>query len=172
MTRNITLLVLSVLLPACATRTVPSQASPVPVTVLAGDPCTGPEPMLGNTEESVVRRFGTPRAREMARLPNRHNPSIMDELITLRYDGAVVLLHTIPKYRSSFLSRLELTDPGFDVMPGLRVGMDRKAATAALAMPEAGARAVKECPLEVPPTIEATFEAQLLVRIVWINEPD
>lgn len=170
MIRFIPLLLLSFLLPACANRTVPTQ-TPLPV-VLAEDPCTGPEPMLGNTEESVVRRLGAPRAREVGRLPNRHNPSIMDERITLRYDGAVVYLHTIPKYRSSFLARLELTDSRFDVIPGLRVGMGRKAAAAALAMPEAGGTAVKECPLEVPPTIEATFEAQRLVRIVWINEPD
>lgn len=175
--RPLVRLLLSVLVvAACATRTPPPPTPPLPtppeVTVLAGDPCSGPEPLLGSTEESVLRRFGTPRKREVTRLPNRHSPSLMDERITLRYEGAVVVLHTVPKYRSSFLARLEVTDPAFDVMPGLRIGMKRDAAAAALAMPAAGGTAVKECPLEVPPTIEATFEAQRLVRIVWINEPD
>ena len=170
------LLLFVVLLTACANRTLPQRApppqTPPPVTVRAGSPCSGPEPLLGNTEESVVRRFGTPREREVARLPNRHNPSIMDERITLRYDGAVVVLHTVPKYRVYFLARLEVTDPEFDVMPGLRVGMPRAAAAAALGVPAAKGTAVKECPLELPPTIEATFDAQRLVRVVWINEPD
>lgn len=175
------LLVFILFLASCATRTAPPvtelpAAVPAvtvpPVTVLAGDPCSGPEGLLGNTEASVVRRFGAPREREVARLPNRHNPSIMDERITLRYDGAVVVLHTVPKYRLSFLARLEVTDPAFDVMPGLRVGMTREAAAAALALPAAKGTAVKDCPLELPPTIEAVFDAQRLVRVVWINEPD
>lgn len=170
----VTVLLFLLLLPACTTKTLPPGSVPVPepVAVLPGDPCSGPEVLLGTTEMSVVRRFGTPRAREVERMPNRHNPSIMDELITLRYDGAVVFLHTVPKYRISFLARLEVTDPGFDVIPGLRVGMARDAAAAALAVPATQARAVKECPREMPPMIEATFDAQRLVKLVWINEPD
>lgn len=168
------LLLFVLVVAACATGTPPPPTPQPPPegTVLAGDPCSGPEPLLGSTEESVLRRFGTPRKREVERLPNRHNPSLMDERITLRYEGAVVVLHTVPKYRSSFLARLEVTDPAFDVMPGLRIGMKRDAAAAALAVSAVGGTAVKECPLEVPPTIEATFEAQRLVRIVWMNEPD
>lgn len=170
--RPLVRLLLSILLlSACATRT-PPPPTPPEVTVLAGDPCSGPEPLLGSTEESVLRRFGTPRKREVARLPNRHNPSLMDERITLRYEGAVVVLHTVPKYRSSFLARLEVTDPAFDVMPGLRIGMKRDAAATALAVSAVNGTAVRDCPQEVPPTIEATFDAHRLVKVVWMNEPD
>jgi hypothetical protein len=60
----------------------------------------------GTRENGAVGddQLGTPVSRNVQRLPNRHDPSVTDERIELRYDGAIVTLHTVPKYSASFLS--------------------------------------------------------------------
>ena len=120
-----------------------------------------------------MARLGAPLSRKVTRLPNRHDPGVTDELVALRYDGAAVTLHTVPKHGASFLAHLELSDARFDLIPGLGVGMSGADAAERLGVPAtAGAELRKECDREIPPTIVVGIDRDRVSRILWLNEPD
>ena len=140
--------------------------------VTADDPCIGPELALGRSEESVTDALGEPAARRARTLQNRHDPNVTDMRITLIYTGAEVELHTVPVHDATFLARVEISSDRYAIIPGLEVGMPRTQALRALGLYSDADTVRKECPLELSPTIELTFERGRLARIVWINEPD
>jgi hypothetical protein len=160
------------LLGACSTASVAPPPGALPRQVADGEPCIGPEPLLGRTEQSVTARLGAPVSRKVTRMPNRHDPGVTDELVELRYNGAVVTLHTIPKHGASFLAHLEISDARFDLIPGLGVGMDIDVASKRLGMVTTGDELRKECPREIPPTIVVKMDERRVSRVVWLNEPD
>jgi hypothetical protein len=158
------ILILSAVLAACTT---------APRDIPPANPCDGPEPQIGRTEQSIVAKLGAPSSRDAQKLPNRHDPRVTDEIVTLRYDGAVVTLHTVPEHKASFLAKLEITSERFDLIPGLGIGMSREAAAQRLGLSASSDDELrKTCPSEMPPTIEVAFARDRVSRIVWINEPD
>ena len=154
----------AVLASACATYPAASMA--------AADPCIGPEPLLGRTEDSVTDAMGQPGTRRVRLLENRHDPNVSDMRITLIYNGAEIELHTVPVHDASFLARVEISSDRYAVIPGLEIGMPRSQALQAVGLFSEADTVQKECPVELPPTIELTFTRGLLSRIVWFNEPD
>ena len=82
---------------------------------------------LGKSRAEITASLGPPRAATVRKLRNQHDPTRIDELHELAYDGLRVLLYRITAEDREFVTDLSLTSAKYRVKWGLGVGSTKEA---------------------------------------------
>lgn len=154
--RTTTALLGLLLLSAAGCRTRPADvALPQPCRVV-----NETREVLGSSRDSVVQALGAPESTRAVPQPNRHVQGAVDQIHTLRYPSASVVIHEATPVERDLLYQVEVRSSESPLPAAALIGRSREEIEAALGAPSSSHApgAVWECEAAMgPDVLELTF---------------
>ena len=126
---------------------------------------------FGTTEEAIRARLGQPQDVQLSR-PVGEWAERGDSIVSLQYSGLTIGLYRVLPERRDLLGHVVLSDSGYALPSGVRIGASREVVLAAIGTPnsrhEDGMAIVWEYVVgETDETIRFRFAGQRLVQVEW-----